>query len=263
MSTKGSADARHKATKEAMAAFPEANTNTTPTVYDPSPIPREPLSVGAKERLRRDVNTWSADITDRSQNIEPRAGPKKVNGSSMQEVVRDMRSPLCPPPPGLLSSLTSSSLGESPEPSHISSSYNYSQFETSSEVLQTRQMDKCFTDANFSGQKMSKKVVVRTYLAHQNAGLQRADDLVSRLRSELESQHTERELAEQMKRQRRKRLMEFFDDITITAREDPGRLVDEIEDWRKAMYEYDVIERANDRNHEVGALLDDAREWRG
>lgn len=124
-------------------------------------------------------------------------------------------------------------------------------------------MDKCFADANFEGQKMSAGEAFRTCLAHQNAGLQRADNLILRLRSELESQHTERELAAQAQRQRRKRLEEFFDDITITAREYPDRLVDEIKDWRKAMYEYDVIERANDRTHEVGALLNDARDWRG
>lgn len=264
MSANESVEARLTATKKAKAAFPEADTNTTPTVYDPSPIPRTPC-VAAKERLRRDVNTWSADITDRSQKIQPRAGPKKVHGSFplMREVVQDMRSPLCPPPPELLSNLASSSSGESPELSHTSSSYNSSQFETSSEVLQMRQMDKCFADANFEGQKMSAGEAFRTCLAHQNAGLQRADNLILRLRSELQSQHTERELAVQAQRQRRKRLEEFFDDITITAREYPDRLVDEIKDWRKAMYEYDVIERANDRTHEVGALLNDARDWRG
>ncbi|KAF4817373.1 hypothetical protein CGCSCA5_v005737 [Colletotrichum siamense] len=265
MSTNESVEPRLNATEKAKRAFPEADTNKTPTVYDPSPIPREPISARAKERLRRDVNTWSADITDRSQKIQPRAGPKKVHGPSslMQEVVRDMRSPLCPPPPELLSNLTSSSSGESPELLHTSSGYNSSQFETSSEVLQTRQMDKCFADANFEGQKMSAGEAFRTCLAHQNAGLQRADNLILRLRSELESQHTERELAVQAQRQRRKRLEEFFDDITMTARETPDRLIDEIQDWRKAMYEYDVIERANDRTHEVGALLNDARDWRG
>ncbi|KAF3798835.1 hypothetical protein GCG54_00008293 [Colletotrichum gloeosporioides] len=265
MSTNESAEAWLTATKKAKAAFPEADTNTTPTVYDPSPIPREPISARAKERLRRDVDTWSADVTDRSQKIEQCPVPKKVHGPSslMQEVVRDMRSPLCPPPNGLLSNLTSSSSGESTESSHSSSSYNFSQFETSSEVLQTRQMDKCFADANFEGQKMSAGEAFRTCLAHQNAGLQRADNLILRLRSELGSQYTERELAVQAQRQRRKRLEEFFDDITISAKENPDRLVDEIQDWRKAMYEYDVIERANDRTHEVGALLNDARDWRG
>ncbi|CAI0645955.1 unnamed protein product [Colletotrichum noveboracense] len=264
MSTNESVEPRLNATEKAKRAFPEADTNKTPTVYDPSPIPREPISARAKERLRRDVNIWSADITDRSQKIQPRAGPKKVHGPSslMQEVVRDMRSSLCPPPPGL-SNLTSSSSDESPKPSHSSSGYNSSHFETSSGVLQTRQMDKCFADANFEGQKMSAGEAFRTCLAHQNAGLQQADHLILRLRSELDGQHTERELAVQAQRQRRKRLEEFFDDITITARETPDRLVDEIQDWRKAMHEYDVIERANDRTHEVGALLNDARDWRG
>ncbi|KAL3291770.1 hypothetical protein RB213_000556 [Colletotrichum asianum] len=249
MSTNESVEPRLNATEKAKRAFPEANTNKTPTVYDPSPIPREPISARAKERLRRDVNTWSADITDRSQKIQPRAGPKKVHGPSplMQEVVRDMRSPLCPPPPDLLSNLTSSSSGESPALSHISSSYNSSRA-LRMLILRAR---KCLQERP-SGP-----------LAHQNAGLQRADNLILRLRSELESQHTERELAAQAQRQRRKRLEEFFDDITITARETPDRLVDEIQDWRKAMYEYDVIERANDRTHEVGALLNDARDWRG
>ncbi|KAH9236461.1 hypothetical protein K456DRAFT_1721815 [Colletotrichum gloeosporioides 23] len=188
MSTNESVEPRLNATEKAKRAFPEADTNKTPTVYDPSPIPREPISARAKERLRRDVNIWSADITDRSQKIQPRAGPKK---------------------------------------------------------------------------KMSAGEAFRTCLAHQNAGLQRADHLILRLRSELDGQHTERELAVQAQRQRRKRLEEFFDDITITARETPDRLVDEIQDWRKAMHEYDVIERANDRTHEVGALLNDARDWRG
>ncbi|KAF6780768.1 hypothetical protein CMUS01_16810 [Colletotrichum musicola] len=62
-------------------------------------------------------------------------------------------------------------------------------------------------------------------------------------------------------RRKRERLDGFFDDVKAKANRDPKGLVGEIDDWKKAMDEWEWIEKSNDRSDEVETLLDLARSW--
>ncbi|KAF6827560.1 hypothetical protein CPLU01_09029 [Colletotrichum plurivorum] len=62
-------------------------------------------------------------------------------------------------------------------------------------------------------------------------------------------------------RRKRERLDGFFDDVKAKAKRDPEGLVSEIDDWKKAMDEWEWIEKSNDRSDEVETLLDLARSW--
>ncbi|KAF6795849.1 hypothetical protein CSOJ01_13346 [Colletotrichum sojae] len=62
-------------------------------------------------------------------------------------------------------------------------------------------------------------------------------------------------------RRKRERLDAFFDDVKAKAKRDPKGLVSETDDWKKAMDEWEWIEKSNDRSDEVETLLDLARSW--
>ncbi|TQN70647.1 hypothetical protein CSHISOI_04823 [Colletotrichum shisoi] len=86
--------------------------------------------------------------------------------------------------------------------------------------------------------------------------MRRATEMIGRLASELQGQQTELKIMAHKGRLKQEMMLEIIDDIAAVAENDPGNLMVELQEWRTAIVESDLITGVNDRSHEVESLLD-------
>ncbi|OLN97562.1 hypothetical protein CCHL11_00998 [Colletotrichum chlorophyti] len=86
--------------------------------------------------------------------------------------------------------------------------------------------------------------------------LRQALNLIKSLTSEVEGQQAELRIMKDKMLFKRKSFISCFDGIARAAKNEPENLLAEIEDWRRAMIEWDWADAMNDRTHEIGTLLD-------
>lgn len=251
-------------TPKELWVFPEANRSAAPSVSDDcgSSQPNSQASSTTMSAPTSNVDEWSGDITDAPPHEIPHTmqGCPPESSVLMSQIVREIRGPLRPygiDSTGSISnlSLSSASMTTSWSQCHLSRTTA-----GSTEGALVRQMDKLLANSDILVHD-DKLVCMGGHSVASCPELQRAGALIERLASELRGQHTELQILENAMRRKRERLDGFFADVKDKATRDPKGLVREIEDWKKAMDEWEWIEKANDRSHEVETLLDQARCW--
>ncbi|KAF9873123.1 hypothetical protein CkaCkLH20_09286 [Colletotrichum karsti] len=196
--------------------------------------------------LQPHVDRSTQDITD-----APNDADSYISGeflakfsSTMKDILREMSSPLRPPPPSLLSRSSKSSQAGTVEDSTESSSYSF-----------------CGSNVSSEADDASHCSIKNAATAHA-VSADSADNLIDRLAFELQGQHTELQILAQSMQQRREMILTWLDNILFTARSDPGKLTAEIEDCVTAMSEWDSTAATNNREAEVKRLLNHVEQLR-